>query len=135
MKMPRFWPGTSSEWREGGKDCHPDVNLIGISIFKTCLLGNPLRANSRSPLQQEYDSESDHRSRRSAMAIPNLPGAKAPASLPDEVGLTSPGDPPGITSWDVLPSITSSKVHRQPCVPARSLPALRPGPFLPSLAS
>jgi len=44
---------------------HPDVNLIGISIFKTCLLGNPLRANSRSPLREEYDSECDHRSRRS----------------------------------------------------------------------
>ena len=29
------------------------------------------------------------------------------ASLPDEVGLTSPDVPPGLTSWDVLPSITS----------------------------
>jgi len=31
-------------------------------------------------------------------AFPNLPGVKAPASLPDEVGLTSPDVPPGITS-------------------------------------
>jgi len=29
------------------------------------------------------------------------------ASLPDEVGLTSPDVLPGITSWDALPSITS----------------------------
>jgi hypothetical protein len=36
-----------------------------------------------------------------------LPGAKAPASLPDAVGLTSPDVLPGITSWDAFPSLTS----------------------------
>ncbi|MDD4207813.1 MAG: hypothetical protein PHO22_07660, partial [Mesotoga sp.] len=56
------------------------------------------RANRRSPLQDLHDFESDHRSKTQPPALPLLPGAQAPASLPDEVGLTSPDGLPGITS-------------------------------------
>ena len=40
------------------------------------------RANSRSPLQDLHDFESDHRSKTQPPALPLLPGAQAPASLP-----------------------------------------------------
>jgi len=50
-----------------------------------------LRANSRSPLQEEYDSEYDHRSGKSVTASSHC-------SWRESVSITSPDAPPGITS-------------------------------------
>ena len=100
--------------------CHPDVKLIGISIFKTCLLGNPFRANSRSPLQEEYDSELNHRSRRSvsgsslcswresasitsSRSEPHFPGCSSGHHFP-----TKSASPPRILSLYVFQPITNS---------------------------
>ena len=55
------------------------------------------------------------------------------AMRPTEGGITSADAFRRITSPDVSPGITSRR--SRPCVPACSSPALRPGPFLPSLAS
>ncbi len=51
----------------------------------------PLRANSRSPLQEEYDSEYDHRSGRSV-------SGSSLCSWRESASITSPDAPPGITS-------------------------------------
>jgi len=51
----------------------------------------PLRANSRSPLQEEYDSEYDYRSGRSV-------SGSSHCSWRESASITSPDAPPGITS-------------------------------------
>ncbi len=55
-------------------------------LFAFCLAPErglpPLRANSRSPLQKEYDSEWDHRSRRSV-------GGSSPCSWRESASITS----------------------------------------------
>jgi hypothetical protein len=83
-----------------------------------------LRANSRSPLQEEYDSEYDHTSGRSV-------SGSSLCSWRESASITSLDAPPGITSRRSRPHLLPKPALRplmflSACVPARPLPAMRP---------
>jgi len=84
----------------------------------------PLRANSRSPLQEEYDSEYDHTSGRSV-------SGSSLCSWRESASITSLDAPPGITSRRSRPHLLPKRALR----PLMFLSALRPGTAFAGIAS
>jgi len=112
------------------KDCHPVMHLHGISNVKAKIGTDRLSKN-------HFFSSCSYNSQLASWHLQLTDFSEDGGPLTVDLrgflrsSITSPDAPPGITSWDVLPSLTSRRSR------PRLLPkaALRPGTVLASLAS